>query len=373
MSLRNFPRNRRARLWDLSCTDDRHRDHARKPDRVGDWSAEMLTVLIATRNGEPTLPAVLQEYCALTVPHGGWKLVVVDNGSTDRTREIIASFQDRLPITYLFENSRGKNAAVNAGLRSVSGDLVVFSDDDAFPRHDWLVRFREAADTEPGFGMFGGVIVPRWQIRPPDWLLKCVPMDSAYSISDPDLAEGLVDAGHLFGPNLAIRTEFFDRGERFATSIGPTSSRWYPMGSETEFVLRLQKRGVRACHQPTAVVEHFVRRRQLRPWWLLRRAVRAGRGNRRLMQLLNGASAEPGRPSTFRCLLRLMRHTMTACLAPLALNRQTLFGAWWSLSYVAGYTIEAVYPHSAAPPRPERARPEPDRSFVSATHRYSAR
>jgi glycosyltransferase involved in cell wall biosynthesis len=321
----------------------------------------VLTVLIATRNAAPTLPAVLEQYCALTAPCGGWKLVIVDNGSTDGTREIIASFQDRLPITYIFDDGGGKNAAVNAGLRSVSGDLVVFSDDDAFPRHDWLVRLREAADTEPGFGMFGGVIVPRWQTCPPNWLLECVPMDSAYSISDPGLAEGLVDAGHLFGPNLAIRTEFFDRGERFATSIGPTSSRWYAMGSETEFVLRLQKHGVKACHRPTAVVEHFVRSKQLSPWWLLCRAVRAGRGNRRLTKLLNGALAEPGQPTIFRCLLRLIRYSMTAVLAPLALNRQTLFREWWSLGYVAGYTLEAVYQlyqHSATLPGTERARPE---------------
>lgn len=333
----------------------------------------MLTVLIATRNGAATLPVVLERYCALTVPLGGWKLVVVDNGSTDRTREIIASFADRLPITYIFENSNGKNAAVNTGLRFVSGNLVVFSDDDAFPRHDWLVRFREAADNEPRFGMFGGVIVPRWQTCPPTWLLKCVPKDSTYTISDPDLADGLVDAGHLFGPNLAIRTDFFDCGEQFATSIGPTSSRWYPMGGETEFVLRLQKLGVRACHVRKAVVEHFVRSEQLRPLWLLRRAVRAGRGNRRLMKLLNAASAEPCRPTRLRCLLRLVRHTMTALLAPLALNRQTLFSAWWSLGWIAGYTLEAVYSPTATRPRPDVARSESATSPVYAIRHGSAR
>jgi cellulose synthase/poly-beta-1,6-N-acetylglucosamine synthase-like glycosyltransferase len=78
----------------------------------------------------------------------------------------------------IFEETNGKNAAVNAGLRFVSGDLVVFTDDDVLPRHDWLVRLREAADNEPSFGMFGGVIVPRWQTRA-ELAPQCVPMDAA--------------------------------------------------------------------------------------------------------------------------------------------------------------------------------------------------
>ena len=45
----------------------------------------MLTVLIATRNGAATLPRVLASYTQLEPPTGGWKLVVVDNGSTDGT------------------------------------------------------------------------------------------------------------------------------------------------------------------------------------------------------------------------------------------------------------------------------------------------
>ena len=111
---------------------------------------------------------------------------------------------------------------------------------------------------------------------------------------------------------MAVRAEFFDRGERFATSIGPTRSRWYPMGSETEFVLRLQRQGVKACHVPKAVVCHCVPREHLRPLWLLGRAVRAGRGNRRLMTFPSIASAEAERPTVLRCLLRLARRTTMA-------------------------------------------------------------
>ena len=102
------------------------------------------TVLLATRNRASTLEAVLSTYCCLVSPPGGWDIVVVDNGSSDRTTEVVRSFRDRLPITYAFEGKPGKNAALNTGLAHVTGDVIVFTDDDIFPQADWLVRMCEA-------------------------------------------------------------------------------------------------------------------------------------------------------------------------------------------------------------------------------------
>ena len=59
--------------------------------------AEM-TVLLATRNGERVLSRTLEGYCRASAPPVGWKLVVVDNGSTDGTQRIIESFRRRLPL-----------------------------------------------------------------------------------------------------------------------------------------------------------------------------------------------------------------------------------------------------------------------------------
>ena len=96
----------------------------------------MLTVFLATRNGSRTLPGVLESFTRLRVPPSGWKLVVVDNGSTDQTCEIVASFRASLPVTYVFEGRMGKNVALNTGLTHLEGDLAVFTDDDVFPNPD---------------------------------------------------------------------------------------------------------------------------------------------------------------------------------------------------------------------------------------------
>ena len=181
----------------------------------------MLTVLMATHNGAKTLPEVLSAYCKLDSPDGGWKLVIVDNGSTDSTKEIIASFASRLPLTYVFEPSLGKSTALNTGLRSITGDLVVMTDDDALARPDWLVQMRLAADAQPSFSIFGGAIVPHWEVPPPNWIL---PFWSVLTITDPAWEEGPTVVARVSGPNMGVRSNVIEAGYRFDASMGPGGS-----------------------------------------------------------------------------------------------------------------------------------------------------
>src|SRR5215469_7473654 len=130
----------------------------------------MLTVVFATRDRSNLLSKVLESFCQLREPSGGWKLVAVDNGSKDDTARLLESFADRLPMRTIFEATPGKNNALNAALQFIEGDLAVFTDDDVFPRVDWLVQLRTAADTHPAYSIFGGLILPRWEVRPPSWV-----------------------------------------------------------------------------------------------------------------------------------------------------------------------------------------------------------
>ncbi len=127
-----------------------------------------IAVVIPVRNGMPFLPETLasvraQEYEPL-------EIVIVDDGSTDNTREFIRGVAD-LPIQLLERNSIGPSAARNLGVRATTTDFVAFLDADDLwapgalrclaaaltARHDagvaqGLIRnFREA---EPGVKQF---------------------------------------------------------------------------------------------------------------------------------------------------------------------------------------------------------------------------
>jgi len=246
-----------------------------------------LSVLFSTFNGAATLPPMLDALEALEPPPGGWKLIAVDNGSTDASAALLRERLARLPLTVVTEPRRGKNVGLNAGLGAVEGDLVVLTDDDVIAPRDWLVAFRRLADAQPDFDIFGGAIRPRWPAPPPDWILRCAPKGH---FAWTEFETGPIEPRAIWGPNMAIRRAALG-DHRFYEGIGPNGAAGYATGSEIELVLRLAAAGSRCWHAEDIVVEHVIEPRQLTAEWLLQRSYNQARGEARLGVLHGG-----GRP-----------------------------------------------------------------------------
>ena len=88
--------------------------------------ARLVSVLINNYNYGRFLRAAIDSALAQTYPHV--EVVVVDDGSTDDSREIIGSYGDR--VRPLLQSNGGQAAAVNAGLRMVRGDILFLLDSD---------------------------------------------------------------------------------------------------------------------------------------------------------------------------------------------------------------------------------------------------
>lgn len=311
----------------------------------------MLTVLMATYNGAATLPTVLHAYCRLEAPAQGWNLLVVDNGSDDATPAILETFRARLPLTCLREGRRGKNAALNTALDTALRDdacqLLVFSDDDAAPAPDWLLRLADCATDHPDYAIFGGAIAPDWAVAPPDWVLRLVPLGLTYAVTAPDLPDGPVFPGLVWGANMALRRSVFDAGFRFDDTIGPNGGA-YAMGSETQMTRRLAAAGYRSWFCPAARVAHHIRAHQLEAAYILQRAWRFGRGK----FLQDRAAAMPAGWRASRWMLRrYAAEIIGAVLAGLRRDRERLFLRRWEIAYLSGYFYEAWRSRSKGPAR----------------------
>jgi L-malate glycosyltransferase len=297
------------------------------------------TVLLATLNRAATLESVLDAYCRLDAPRAGWDLVVVDNGSTDRTKHVVESFSSRLPIRYHFEPTPGKNAALNSGLPLTCGDLVVFTDDDIYPRSDWLTRLCAAAESHRDFSVFCGIIEARWEVRPSESILRAVPLSVCYAIHNPGMHDGPSDAGHAFGGNVAIRREVFRQGYRFDPSFGPRP-RTYTMAGETELILRLAQDGHKVWCCESAIVEHLVPSAHVTTGWILKRAERWGRARARLDAQHSRVDAPMvfGVPRwSFRAAAQ---RAANVAFAVLRFDRAALLHARWELQELRGSVAE---------------------------------
>jgi L-malate glycosyltransferase len=299
----------------------------------------VLTVLLATRNRSRVFKLVLESFCRLRPPASGWKLLIVDNGSTDQTPQIIASFTNRLPLRALTEPTLGKNFALNAGLSHAEGDLIVLTDDDVFPHEDWLIQLRNAADAQPDFSIFGGSVLPRWEIPPPSWI-QWADHGAAYAVTDPAWNDGPVSPTCIWGPNMAIRSNVFQSNIRFDTSMGPRGPN-YLQGGDTEMTRRLHRLGKKAWHVRGAIVEHFVRKEQLTKTWVMQRAIRHGRGEFRLGQAgeITSRKLLLGAPRYLYRELATQGRQMTKSW--LTRRREDLFRSHWRFNYIRGQIQEA--------------------------------
>ena len=104
--------------------------------------AEKISVLIVTRNRSEMLVSCINSLAAQTqIPD---EVIVVDNASTDNTKEIILSFKKELPIQYIREDQVGIPYARNRGIGVVHGSLILMLDDDCQADKFWIERMVDA-------------------------------------------------------------------------------------------------------------------------------------------------------------------------------------------------------------------------------------
>ncbi|MBD3314222.1 MAG: glycosyltransferase [Chitinivibrionales bacterium] len=240
-----------------------------------------LTIIIATRNRASILEETLHAMERVKKGRARGRFVVVDNGSTDQTRNIIESFSRRLNITYMFEPEGGKSHALNRAVDSLGlGDVVVFADDDVEPCEGWFRAIEAACGRWPNNEVFGGKIRVKWPDVPlPGWVHDPLIRSFGYVHHDHGDFECLYPRKHYpFGPNFWVRRCIFENGARFDERIGPRQGATI-MGEETLFVKKLVAVGHEPVYCPAAEVHHRIQASAVDSSVIKRRAYTFGRGS----------------------------------------------------------------------------------------------
>jgi glucosyl-dolichyl phosphate glucuronosyltransferase len=311
----------------------------------------MTTIIFSSYNGARTLPRMLESLCALRSDGLCYKIVAVDNASTDDTSRILSSYRDRLPLTCLFEPKRGKNGALNRALAEIEGDLVLMTDDDVVVNPDWMLQIKAVFDAYPDIDVVGGRIEPLWPAPPAPWILDAVPLIVAYAATPDDYEDGPCGPQRVWGPNMSFRARLFREGLRFNERIGPDGTKSYAMGAEVEFCRRLQAEGHEMWHCRKAVVKHIIRDFQLTRSWLRGRAYRHGRGETRMAPNGGGdPSLKRVRDVPLYLLPMIVRAAGAYAGTLLKRNPSAQMEALWNVAYLVGVAHEMQSIHRATRP-----------------------
>ena len=223
-----------------------------------------ISVIICTYNRCESLRRTLQSCCDLVIPEGvTWEVIVGDNNSTDATKQICEEFSGKLPLRYIFEPRQGKSYALNRCMREATGDLRLFTDDDASLDQRWLAELHKAASIHQDLTFFGGKVFSKWEQPPPAWIAENLTWLRAYPRLEHGESEKLLQTDqeeYVIGANIAFRREVYAAGHAYRTEIGPSGSDHSQTGrtgqEEVDFQERLFRAGYRGLYVPTAIVFH---------------------------------------------------------------------------------------------------------------------
>jgi GT2 family glycosyltransferase len=192
-----------------------------------------ISVIVPARNAAATLPRTLEALASQDLDQP-YEVIVVDDGSTDDTAELVTA----AGAVLVSARGVGPGPARNAGARRARAELLAFTDADCCPRRDWLRAGMSAlAEAE----VVQGAVVP-------DPAAPRRPFDRTITVSR---EHGLYETANMF-----VRRELFDRLEGFSDPLRALLGK--PLGEDVWFGWRARRAGARIAFSEAAVVEHAV-------------------------------------------------------------------------------------------------------------------
>ena len=209
-----------------------------------------ISVVIPTYNRLEILPRVLRSLERQENPAGDFEVVVVDDGSSDGTRDFLRSHRAPYPFRAFSQQNSGPAGARNRGVREAVGELIAFLGDDTVPEPEFLRRHDEAhrARPERSIAVLGYTTWPRERrVTPFLHHINEYGMQFGYElIRDPEN----VPFNFFYTSNISLPRAAFEKFGFFDTTFPDAA--W----EDIEFSYRLSREGFVIVYEPRAVVRH---------------------------------------------------------------------------------------------------------------------
>lgn len=199
------------------------------------------------------------------VEHICFEVVIVDNNSTDNTKQICEEFVAQYPglFHYITEEEQGKTFALNSGIRASKGNIIAFTDDDVEIDKRWLSSIKQATETYPDCRAFGGRVIPVWPDTVPRWVVREGDYKNTWgAIVEHDFGNMATsyrqEAGNYpCGANMYFSKEIFKQFGCFNESLNGGVKN-IPMLEDIEFCKRLLDNCENIIYIPDTIVYHPV-------------------------------------------------------------------------------------------------------------------
>ena len=238
------------------------------------------TIAICTRNRAELLERCLRSLATQVGEPGQFEVLVVDNGSTDGTAELLRSWQDGGSDRRVVQEPRtGLARARTTALHASDREVILFTDDDALTPPGWA-RAHAAAYADEAVGAAGGPIGLIWPGERPSWVTdEMAEWYGALELGDEPCPFPTVHGP--YGVNMSVRRQAALDVGGYDPRLGRRGSKLLS-GEEPDLTRRLMDAGHVIVYVPSAGLVHQVAPERVRRRWLLRRGWAQGVTNARL-------------------------------------------------------------------------------------------
>ncbi|MER3492793.1 MAG: glycosyltransferase [Mastigocladus sp. ERB_26_2] len=231
----------------------------------------LISAIICTHNRDNYLGAAIDSLLAQDFA-SGFEVIVVDNGSSDRTRSVVEQRANNPHLKYVFEPIIGLSVARNTGAQVASGEILAYLDDDAVASLGWLQVLYNAYKNNPKLAIAGGKVSLLWPegMQSPLWLSPGL----AANLGAYDLGENIVciDKPGLTprGLNYSIRRAFLEEIGGFDPQLGRIGKKLLS-NEELQITELALQAGWQVMYLPEARVFHNVSPERIKRSWFLNR------------------------------------------------------------------------------------------------------
>jgi glucosyl-dolichyl phosphate glucuronosyltransferase len=231
-----------------------------------------ISAIVCTRDRSAYLARCLTALARQTLSPRQYELIIVDNGSSDETGSVAASFCERhANFRYAREDRPGLAIARNSGIALSSAEIVAFTDDDAEPEPSWLertlARFVEHADD---VGIVGGDVIPVFEAERPAWLTDDLLRPLSAGLKWSTDARFLRPGEWLVEVNAAYKKKVLLQIGGFPQHLGRVGE--LLLSGEGGVDRLIRRAGFRLFYDPAILVRHNIPATRLTRTWFRRRS-----------------------------------------------------------------------------------------------------
>jgi len=210
-----------------------------------------ISVIVCTRNRCEKLNIVLDSLNEAAIPEGvEFEVVIVDNGSSDATAATCAQYAagKQRAFRYVFEGTRGKSSALNAGMRAARGDVWGFTDDDCVVDRQWVAQIAKVF-ADPEVAVAGGrVELYDKRDRASTLITETEPMEL-------NRKPRMFFKPLIIGANTVFRRKVYEAVGDYDVLLGPGSPD-SAVAEDMDYIYRAYRKKFQTVFRPELIVYH---------------------------------------------------------------------------------------------------------------------